>query len=176
MNGCLFDLPTKHPEEHHRRIAKERWKFLPDFRELLDAADAFGAAFNESDEANIRVFVGRMLDGLPSAKTLPSASYVDALVFILSGVDDDDEGQPVDCFSALVIAAAVVDIWRSMTFAPSPAEFLSLAKKKRREFSRAYQVANRLYDLREQAEAVLLHFGDIKPDPVQHGQGDDVPF
>ena len=87
----VVDLPSEKPEEHHRRIAKERFKFMPDFRELLDAADAFGAAYNETDEGNIRILIGLMLDGLPSAKTLPSASYVDALVFCLTDVDDDDE-------------------------------------------------------------------------------------
>jgi hypothetical protein len=170
----VIDLPTENPEESHRKVAAERWKFIPDFRELLDAIDSFGTAHNETDEANIRVLIGLMLDGLPSAKTLPSASYLDAIAFILSGVDDEDEDQPIDCFAALVVAAAVVDIWRSATFAPSPAEFLALAKKKRRQFHRAYKVANRLYDLRTQAEAVLIHFGDIKPEA--RGEGDDVPF
>jgi hypothetical protein len=168
----VIDLPTEKPEESHRKVAAERWQFIPDFRELLDAADAFGTAFNETDEGNIRVFVGLMLDGLPSAKTLPSASYVDALVFLLSGIDDEDDDQPI--FSALVIASAVVEVWKSSTFAPSPAEFLSLARTKRREFHRAYRVAHRLYDLRCQAEEILLHFGDIK-DEVPWGDG-DIPF
>lgn len=168
----VIDLPTEKPEENHRKIAAQRWQFIPDFRELLDAADAFGAAFNETDEGNIRVFVGLMLDGLPSAKTLPSASYVDALVFCLTDVDNDDDDQPI--FSALVIAAAVVEVWKSSTFAPSPAEFLSLAKTKRREFHRAYHVAHRLYDLRCQAEEILLHFGDIKDEA--RGDSGDIPF
>lgn len=170
----VMDLPTEKPEESDRKIAAERWKFLPDFRELLDAADSFGMAFIETDEGNIRVLVGLMLDGLPSTKTLPSASYTDALVFLLSGIDDDDDDQPT-IESALVVAAAVVEVWKSSTFAPSPAEFLSLARKKRREFHRAFQVANRLYDLRCQAEAVLLHFGDIKDDEAR-GDGGDIPF
>jgi hypothetical protein len=114
-----------------------------------------------------------MLDGLPSTKTLPSASYTDALVFLLSGIDDDDDDQPI--FSALVIAAAVVEVWKSSTFAPSPAEFLSLARTKRREFHRAYHVAHRIYDLRCQAEEVLLIFGDIKPDAHQPDE-DAIPF
>jgi hypothetical protein len=167
----VIDLPTERPEESHRKVAAERWQFIPDFRELLDAADAFGATFNETDEGNIRVFVGLMLDGLPSTKTLPSASYTDALVFLLSGIDDDDDDQ---IFSALVIAAAVVEVWKSSTFAPSPAEFLSLARTKRREFHRAYRVAHRLYDLRCQAEVVLLHFGDIKDEAM--GDDDSIPF
>jgi hypothetical protein len=169
----VIDLPTEKPEEHDRKIAAERWQFIPDFRELLDAADSFGTVFNETDEGNIRILIGLMLDGLPSAKTLPSASYVDALVFCLTDVDDDDDDQPI--FSALVIAAAVVEVWKSSTFAPSPAEFLLLVKKKRHEFYRAFRVANRLYDLRCQAEEILLHFGDIKSEPVR-GDGDDVPF
>jgi hypothetical protein len=168
----VFDLQTENPDDSHRAIAAERWHFIPDFRELLDAVDAFGAAFNETDEPNIRVLVGLMLDGLPSAKTLPSAGYTDALVFLLSDLDGDED-EPIECFSALVIAAAAVEVWRTATFAPSPAEFLAIAKKKRREFRRAYTVANRLYDLRDQAEAVLLHFGDIKP---RWGNEDDIPF
>jgi hypothetical protein len=168
----VFDLQTENPDDHHRAIAAERWQFIPDFREVLDAVDAFRAAFNETDEPNIRVLVGLMLDGLPSAKTLPSAGYTDALVFLLSDLDGDED-EPIECFSALVIAAAAVEVWRTVTFAPSPAEFLAIAKKKRREFHRAYTVANRLYDLRDQAEAVLLHFGDIKPRP---GNEDDIPF
>ncbi len=167
----VIDLPEK-PEENDRKVAAERWQFIPDFRELLDAADAFGAAFNQTDEGNIRVLVGLMLDGLPSTKTLPSASYTDALVFLLSGIDDDDDDQPT---SALVIAAAVVEVWKSSTFAPSPAEFLSLVKTKRHEFYRAFRVANRLYDLRCQAEVVLLHFGDIKSEEGR-GEDSDVPF
>jgi hypothetical protein len=171
----VVDLRTEKPEESDRKVAAERWQFIPDFRELLDAADSFGMAFNETDEGNIRVFVGLMLDGLPSTKTLPSASYTDALVFLLSGIDDDDDDQPI--FSALVIAAAVVEVWKSSTFAPSPAEFLSLAKTKRREFHRAYHVAHRLYDLRCQAEVVLLHFGDIEDEvPWGDGDGGDIPF
>jgi hypothetical protein len=169
----VIDLNTEKPEENHRKIAAERWQFIPDFRELLDAADAFGTVFNETDEGNIRVFVGLMLDGLPSTKTLPSASYTDALVFLLSGIDDDDDDQPI--FSALVIAAAVVEVWKSSTFAPSPAEFLMLAKEKRREFHRAYHVAYRLYDLRCQAEEILLHFGDIKSEPAREDD-DSIPF
>ena len=168
----VMDLQTEKPEERDRKIAAERWQFIPDFRELLDATDAFGAVFIETDEGNIRVFVGLMLDGLPSTKTLPSASYTDALVFLLSGIDDDDGD---DCFAALVIAAAVVEVWKSSTFAPSPAEFLSLVKKKRREFRRAFHVMDRLYDLRCQAEVVLLHFGDIKEDEAR-GDGGDIPF
>jgi hypothetical protein len=169
----VMDLPTEKPEERDRKVAAERWQFIPDFRELLDAADSFGMAFNETDEGNIRILIGLMLDGLPSAKTLPSASYADALAFLLSDVDDDDDDQPT-IFSALVIAAAVVEVWKSSTFTPSPAEFLLLVKKKRREFYRAFRVANRLYDLRCQAELVLLHFGDIKDEA--RGGGDDVPF
>jgi hypothetical protein len=170
----VIDLPTEKPEERDRKIAKERWQFIPDFRELLDAADSFGMAFNETDEGNIRVLVGLMLDGLPSTKTLPSASYTDALVFLLTDVDDDDDDEPIDCFAALVIAAAVVEVWKSSTFAPSPAEFLLLVKKKRHEFYRAFRVANRLYDLRCQAEVVLLHFGDIKDEAM--GDSGDIPF
>src|ERR1700722_12658296 len=80
-----FDLPAKNPEDHHRQIAKERWRSLPDFPELLDAINVFGEGWEgtESDEARTRVMIGLMLDGLPSAKTLPSASYIDALVFVL---------------------------------------------------------------------------------------------
>jgi hypothetical protein len=169
----VSDLPTEKPEESHRKVAAERWEFVPDFRELLDATDAFGAVFIETDDGNIRILIGLMLDGLPSTKTLPSASYTDALAFLLGGDvdDDDDEG---DYFSALVIAAAVVEVWKSSTFAPSPAEFLSLAKKKRRQFHRAYHVANRLYDLRCQAEEILLHFGDIKDEA--RGDDDSIPF
>jgi hypothetical protein len=169
----VLDLPAKNPEDHHRAIAAERWKFIPDFRELLDAMNAFGEVFNEADEATIRILIGLMLDVLPSAKTLPSASYTDGLVFLLSDGDEDDTS-PIECFSALVIAAAAAEIWRSATFAPSPAEFLALAKKKRREFERAHTVANRLYDLRTQAEQVLITFGDIKPEPSE--DGDDIPF
>jgi hypothetical protein len=170
-----FDLPIKNPEERYRALAAERWQFIPEFQDLVDAMDAFGAAFHETDEANIRVLIGLMLDGLPSAKTLPSASYVDALVFILSDLDDDEGRSTIECFSALVIAAAVVEVWRSSTFAPSPAEFLMLAKKKRREFDRANQVVCRLYDLREQAASVLVHFGDIKLE-AGLGEGDTIPF
>lgn len=167
----VIDLQTEKPEESDRKIAAERWQFIPAFRELLDATDAFGAAFIETDEGNIRVLVGLMLDGLPSTKTLPSASYTDALVFLLGGdIGDEDD----DIFSALVIAAAVVEVWKSSTFAPSPAEFLLLVKKKRHEFHRAFRVAHRLYDLRCQAEVVLLHFGDIKDEA--RGGDDDVPF
>jgi hypothetical protein len=170
----VSDLPAENPEENHRKIAAERWKFIPDFRELLDATDAFGAVFIETDEVTIRILVGLMLDGLPSAKTLPSASYTDALTFILSDLEDDEDQLPGECFSALVIAAAVAEVWRSATFAPSLAEFLTLAKKKRLQFHRAYHVANRLYDLRCQAEDVLLILGDIKPEP--RGEEDDIPF
>jgi hypothetical protein len=168
----VLDLPAESPEDHHRAIAAERWQFIPDFRELLDALDAFGAAYIETDEPNIRVLVGLMLDGLPSAKTLPSAGYTDALVFLLSDLDGDED-EPIECFSALVTAAAVVEVWRTATFAPSPAEFLAIAKKKRREFHRAHTVASRLYDLRSQAELVLITFGDIK---VPSGNEDDIPF
>jgi hypothetical protein len=170
----VFDLQTENPEVHHRAIAAERWQFIPDFRELLDAIDAFGAAFNETDEPNIRVLVGLMLDGLPSAKTLPSAGYTDALVFLLSDLDGDED-EPIECFSALVIAAAAVEVWKTATFAPSPAEFLAIAKRKRREFHRARTVAIRLYDLRAQAEMVLITFGDIEP-PSGSGNDDDIPF
>jgi hypothetical protein len=171
----VIDLPTEKPQEHDRKIAAERWEFIPDFRELLDAADSFGMVFHKTDEGHIRVLIGLMLDGLPSTKTLPSASYTDAMVFLLTDIDDDDDDQPtIDCFSALVIAAAVVEVWKSSTFAPSPAEFLSLAKTKRHEFYRAFRVANRLYDLRCQAEVVLLHFGDIKDEA--RGEEGDIPF
>jgi hypothetical protein len=170
----VLDLQVENPDSHHRAIAAERWQFIPDFRELLDAMNDFGTAYNETDEANIRVLVGLMLDGLPSAKTLPSAGYTDALVFLLSDLDDDEDQTPIECFSALVIAAAAVEVWRSATFAPSPAEFLTLAKKKRREFHRAFTVASRLYDLRSQAELVLLFFGDIKARPVD--DDDNIPF
>src|SRR5260370_1805149 len=51
----VIDLSTEKPEEHDRKIAKERWPFIPDFRELLDAADGFGMAFNETGEGNIRL-------------------------------------------------------------------------------------------------------------------------
>jgi hypothetical protein len=170
-----FDLRTENPEEYHRRIAKERWSFLPDFRELLDAVDAFnqGWAGSETDEARSRVMIGLMLDGLPSAKTLPSASYVDALVFILS---DDEADELTGClnFQPLALAAAVAQVWKTSTFAPSPAEFLALARKKRSEFYRASKDADRLYNLREQAEQVLLTYGDIRPEPG--GSDDDVPF
>jgi hypothetical protein len=170
----VSDLPAEKPEENDRKVAAERWKFIPDFRELLDATDAFGMALIETDEGNIRILLGLMLDGLPSAKTLPSASYADALAFLLSDIEDEDEDGPVDCYAAIVIAAAVVEVWKSLTFAPSPTEFLSLARKKRREFRRAYYVAGRLYDLRCQAEAVLLHFGDIKDETK--GDDGDIPF
>lgn len=169
-----FDLPTKNPEDHHRQIAKERWHSLPDFPELLDAINAFGEGWEgtESDEALTRVMIGLMLDGLPSAKTLPSASYIDALVFILS---DDEPDEITGCFNfqPLALAAAVAQIWKTSTFAPSPAEFLAVARKKRAEFYRASETANRLYDLRSQAELVLLTFGDIKPDL---DSGDDIKF
>src|ERR1700737_1614639 len=89
----VMDLPTEKPEERDRKVAAERWKFLPDFRELLDAADSFGMVFNETDQANIRILIGLMLDGWPSAKTLPSASYADALVFLLTEIGDDDDDQ-----------------------------------------------------------------------------------
>jgi len=171
----VFDLPTKNPEKHHRALAAERWQFIPEFPDLLEAMDAFGTAFHETDETIIRVLIGLMLDGLPSAKTLPSASYTDALVFLLSDLDDDEDQPTSECFSALVIAAAAVEVWRSSTFAPSPAEFLAAAKRKRREFHRAHQVANRLYDLREQAESILIRFGDIKSE-AGRGDGDDIPF
>jgi len=123
------------------------------------------------------VLVGLMLDGLPSTKTLPSASYTDALAFLLSGdVDDDDDDQPtIDCFSALVIAAAVVEVWKSSTFAPSPAEFLSLAKTKRHEFYRAFRVANRLYESSLPGRGGgCCNFGDLNDEA--RGEGDDVPF
>jgi hypothetical protein len=169
----VLDLPAESFEAHHRAIAAERWKFIPDFRELLDAMNAFGAVFNEADEATIRILIGLMLDVLPSAKTLPSASYTDGLVFLLSDGDEDDTS-PIECFSALVIAAAATEIWRSATFAPSPAEFLALAKKKRREFHRAHVVADRLYDLRTQAELVLISFGDVETRRTDNE--DDIPF
>lgn len=170
----VTDLPTDSPDDRHRAIAAERWQFIPDFRELLDATDAFGRIFIETDDLNIRVLIGLMLDGLPSAKTLQSVGYADTLALLLSD-EDADEGDYIECYSALVVAAAAVEVWRTATFVPSPAEFLAIAKKKRREFHRAYVVAHRLYDLRSQAETVLVTFGDIKPTRSGHDD-DDIPF
>jgi hypothetical protein len=168
----VVDLPTLEPEDNHRKIAAERWEFIPSFRDLLDAMDALGAVFVEADEPNIRVLIGIMLDGLPSAKTLPSAGYIDALTFMLANPDSDDD-EPASGFSALAVAATIVEVWRTKTFVPAPAEFLTLAAKKQFEFRRAYIISNRLYDLREQAEVVLIHFGDIKPEAIGD---DDIPF
>ena len=170
-----FDLRTENPEDYHRAIAKDRWAFLPSFRDLLDAVDAFrqGWGGEAPDEARTRVMIGLMLDGLPSAKSLPSASYVDALMFILSDDEQDDQSGSVH-FRPLALAGAVAQVWKTATFAPAPAEFLSLARKQRSEFYQATRTADRLYDLRCQAEEVLLNFGDITPEP--RGGDGDIPF
>jgi hypothetical protein len=172
------DLRSKNPDEHDRREARERWQMLPDFKQLSADMNAFEEGWRpDTDELKARILIGLMLDCLPSAKTLPSASYIDGLVFTL--LNDFEVTTYSGCctYPPLAIAAAVKDVLKTMTFAPSPAEFLTIAQAKREEFRRFDNVAARLYDLREQCEGVLLRFGDIKPEPPEPGDmDDDIPF
>jgi hypothetical protein len=166
------DLCVSKPQQE-RKEARERWRYLPDFPVLLEAGNAFDEGWRaDADELKTRALVGVMLDALPSAKTLPSASYVDAVLFTLLH-DEPDRWTGLTEFPPLAIAAAVAEVWRKMTFAPSPAELLELAREKRAEFHRFGDVADRLYELREQAEQVLIKLGDLKPPPVTDPE---IPF
>jgi len=44
----VIDLPSEKPDESHRKVAAERWQFIPAFRELLDAMDAFGGGIHRN--------------------------------------------------------------------------------------------------------------------------------
>ena len=169
----MFDLKTQKPSDYHRSIAAERWKWIPDFPDLLEAMRLFGECFVETDEAHLRAFAGMMLDGLPSAKTLQSAGYIDTMTLVLSHDEHDDDDSVG--ISALAVAAAVLEVWRTTTtFAPAPGVMLATVKKKAKEFAAAQVTADRLYDLRCQAEQVLLAFGDIEAEHLS--DNDDVPF
>lgn len=171
------NLPGKNFDQHDRREARERWKMLPDFKQLTADMNEFETGWRpDTDELKARILIGLMLDCLPSAKTLPSASYIDGIIFTLL---NDVETTYTGCgsYPPLAVAATVAEVLRTMTFAPSPAEFLAIAQRKREEFRRFDNVAVRLYELREQAEPVLFHFGDIKPTPPEPGDmDDDIPF
>jgi hypothetical protein len=149
---------------------------LPAGAELEHAHEAMVAACTgATDEPLTRALIGLMLDGIPSAKTLPSAGYSDALTFSLTNgaVDDMDEYGcriGLERFSPAIIAAAVRLVWRQHTFAPSIHEFLTLANKAKGVFRQAADQAQTLVRQREEAEGLLIRNGRLAP------SDDDIPF
>lgn len=173
-------LPLRALSIHDRAslpAAIKRIGQLPRLVELSRAVVAFSdAAAGKTDQMSARVLVGLMLDGLPSAKNLSSATYIDALIDALQH-DDEDDCEGAKGFTPTVLAATVRLVWRKRDFAPSIAEFLTIARAQRRRFQQAAGWASTLWDARENAEDVLIAAGHELPfNEADDGMDDSIPF
>jgi hypothetical protein len=172
------------PEIHHLSVknaaanrdrALRRCAKLPAEAVLDRAADLFReAAFAGTDEARSRVLVGLMLDGLPSARTLPSASYIDAMIDTILYEEPESQDFPGAVgFGPVVLASVARAVWGTLTFPPSIAEFMKLAHGRRSSFWEGALNAEQLIAVLQNAEDVLIQTGDYKS---ERQWGDGPPF
>lgn len=148
----------------NRDRALRRCAALPAEAVLDRATDLFReAAIGRTDEPQTRLMVGLMLDGLPSARTLPSASYIDAMIdSILYEEPEFEEFPGAVGFAPVVLASTLRAVWRTLTFPPSIAEFMKLALERRFGFWDGAFKADELRAILQNAEDVLIETGDLK--------------
>jgi hypothetical protein len=159
----VSDLLIERANEN-REAAIRRVRGLPSTQDLARAGNLFEAAATDpTDELKSRVLIGLMLDGLPTAKTLASANYIDAMLDALLFEARDDVTR-LTTFSPPVLAGSVRKVWRVHKFAPAITEFLSIARDERTSFWNAERWTWRLYDIRCNAEDILIETGDLTID------------
>lgn len=141
--------------EHLSTIALDGSSLLDEMTTFRDAATE-GAA----EPRTVGLAVSLMLDGYPSLKPVNPTGYARALTFAVAD----------ECFSPMVLAAAVVRTWRELKFAPAPSEFLATCRRVRREFQKASEALGRVYDLRLAAEEVLVAAGELSFHETTMGQ------
>lgn len=104
------------------------------------------AAFGRAKPNAIRMALGLLLDAIPAAQRLESASYIDAAEAI---VVDDPDG-----FSTEVIANSIRSLLQTTKFAPSISEILAELNKQRSTFRAALGSSERLVARAEKLKAL----------------------
>lgn len=174
--GRMF--PIRGWSEQHRATALKRIERIPSLDVLKqDAKRLQTAIFSTATEAEIRLIVGVMLDGLPAASSQISAGYIDAIVVSILHADDarSSEDYPgFKGFSGHVLAGVARRVWGGQKFAPAISELLTIARETRSEFWRALQLTERLIEIRENAEDIEAitnpDLSNLPDDP------DELPF
>jgi hypothetical protein len=154
----IWPWPLERAAEFRDR-ALERHQTMPSGKQLCDDQEVLIAAANgATDEPKTRWLIGQMLCAMPAATKFDSATYITALVYVLMW-KDEDQGEP-ECFSPSVVAAAVLETLRNDTFVPAISEFAARCKKHRLALCEAIEGLNRLIELRDNCEDILLETGD----------------
>jgi hypothetical protein len=171
-------FPLKGWSEQHRATALKRIERIPSLDVLKhDAQRLHAAIFSAATEAETRLVVGVMLDGLPAANSQLSVGYIDAMVMSLVHADDclsSDDWPNFKGFSGHVLAGVALKIWATSKFAPAVSEILAIARETRAEFWRALKLTERLIEIRENAEDIEAitnpDLSNLPDDP------DELPF
>lgn len=133
--------------------AREFVDRAPSHNKLLAAGDSFLEAINcVADNGQTALIVATFLDGFPNARPSNPVVYLEAMTFVAI-----DEG-----FSAFVLAAAVMEIWRECRFPPTIEEFISKAKAVKARFELAARQLNHLMEMRLGAEDMLIEAGEME--------------
>ncbi|PPD09755.1 MAG: hypothetical protein CTY36_02720 [Methylocystis sp.] len=171
-------FPIRGWSEQHRATALKRIERIPSLDVLKhDAQRLHAAIFSAATEAETRLVVGVMLDGLPAASSQISVGYIDAIVVSILHADDDRSSgdyPEFKGFSSHVLVGVARKLWDEQKFAPAISEFLAIAREKRAEFWRALQLTERLIEIRENAEDIEAitnpDLSNLPEDP------DELPF
>lgn len=105
------------------------------------------AAFGETNPVAARALFGLMLDAIPAARNINAATYIDALTATLLSDPEVERGEngphTRGGFTPVVLAAAMREIWRTATFAPSIAEVLEACRDRRRHLQASVSLGER---------------------------------
>jgi hypothetical protein len=171
-------FPIRGWSDQHRATALKRIERIPSLDVLKqDAERLHTAIFSAATEAETRLVVGVMLDGLPAASSQISVGYIDAIVVSILHADDDRSSgdyPEFKGFSGHVLVGVARKLWDEQKFAPAISELLAIAREKRAEFWRALQLTERLIEIRENAEDIEAitnpDLSNLPDDP------DELPF
>ena len=135
----------------------------------------------KADENVIAVLCGMMLDAFKAKTTDGTETFIDLLTLQIDEAGSRDQfgnerrGQrnEFEGYSPEIIAAAIRMAIDAGPFAPSISEFLSYLEKARFEFWAALTRAQKLQELRQDAEFVV---GYITKEPDARDLNDDIPW
>jgi hypothetical protein len=148
--------------KEHCKLARNRFRAIPDDHVLYGAMNLFKAAERESaPEWWLHAAIGLTFDILSNGRNVSPnvrSGVVDSMMY-----DEEIHNGYRPGFSAAVVYEMTLDVRRiTSEYLPMPAKILELCAESRKRFKRRLRLTEILLDARQAAEDVLIELGEVK--------------
>jgi hypothetical protein len=156
------DRPAPRTEAEARQVLRA----LPAFdkiREMRKPLVAF--VFGQTDLATSRILLAALTGALPTSAGCSRSDWICAALDCLEFDDDDDP--EFNGYTPTIVAAAyrLILLDERPKFLPPPGEFLSIARRARRQYAYVLENLRFLEDIRTDADSWRLDEVDAPPSP-----------